>query len=381
MWQRVVRDQSLLDAARDIDAADVSAVARLRKRYDAVEVSVALELSAARRKAEAKFGNAGRSIAADVQGVEQASGGAVADYKATRMVQGLGRGAAVVDACCGIGGDAMSMTRRGLDVTAVDREPVRSWMAVINTQHQAKGLTADLGRTRFFGRAVHIDPARRDESSRRRAWQLANLRPSPETIGRLIDDARDAALKLSPGVNAEALPWPGELEFVNEAGRLVQAVLWTGRLASATRRATRVGFAGEAQTLSGEPGLPPIGGAGRYVYAVDPSVERAELLGQLCEWVDAAMLHPKLGLIASDRLIRSPWLTGFDLIERLPWRPKRIKAWLAANDGGLVEVKTRGKACDPDREQQRLRGEGSTCYTVFVLRFDEKVEALLTRRL
>ena len=49
-------------------------------------------------------------------------------------------------------------------------------------------------------------------------------------------------------------------------------------------------------------------------------------------------------------------------------------------DAGMVEVKTRGKAVDPDRVQSDLRGDGDTTYTVFILRFDRQVRALVTRR-
>jgi len=104
-------------------------------------------------------------------------------------------------------------------------------------------------------------------------------------------------------------------------------------------------------------------------------------LMQRAATLDAPMVHPKLGLLTSDRVIDSPWVTGFELIERQPWRPKRVRQWLAAHDAGLIEVKTRGKACDPDKEQQRLRGAGDTPYTVFVLRFDTKVQALITKRI
>ena len=86
-------------------------------------------------------------------------------------------------------------------------------------------------------------------------------------------------------------------------------------------------------------------------------------------------------MLTSDRVIDSPWTTAFEMIETLTRRPKKVSQWLKANDGGLVEVKTRGKACDPDQEQRRLRNDGATTYTVFVLRFDTKVQALVTKRL
>ncbi|MFN3168303.1 MAG: THUMP-like domain-containing protein [Phycisphaeraceae bacterium] len=379
VWKQVANDHTLLERAASVDASDVAAVASLRKSASAEAVAVALQLAAARAKAVEKFGERGRSLVADVAGVEQASGGAVAAYKAKRIRYSLGGAGRIADLCCGIGGDSMAMVGQGLDVLPVDREPLRVWMTESNTHHLAKALCADVEQLRMVGKAIHIDPARRDESAGRRSWRLEDYQPGPDVIGGLIDAAPAAAVKLSPGVDVEALPRPGEVEFISDRGRLVQCVLWAGAFAQGKRRATRLD-GDEVRVLSGEPHGVPIGDIDRYLYTFDPAVERAELIGQLCDAVDAPAVHPKLGLLTSDRVIDSPWLTGFAFIERLPWRPKRVKQWLAAHDGGLVEVKTRGKACDPDREQQRLRGDGATGYTVFVLRFETKVQALITTR-
>lgn len=385
LWKKVVGDTRLLERAAAVDAGDVAAVASLRKAYPADAVAVALELTAARAKAATKFSERARDLVADVPGVEQASGAGVAAYKAQRMREALGAGARVVDACCGIGGDSMALAQAGLGVTAVDRDPLRAWMAGRNGwgADAIDAVCADVAELTLSGVALHIDPARREEAAGRRAWRLDDYRPGPAVIAGLIAAASTAAVKLSPGVDVdaldEALP-PGEVEFISERGRLVQAVLWTGGFHTAERRATLLAD-DKAHTLAGASTSMPIGEAGRYVFAIDPSVERAGLLGRLCEHVGAPMLHPSLGLLTADHPIDSPWLIGFELIERLPWRPKRVKQWLARHDGGLVEVKTRGKACDPDQEQHRLRGKGATTYTVFVLRFGTKVQALICRRL
>lgn len=380
LWKRVVSDAALVERAAAVDPTEVTAVARLRRHYRADEVAVALELCAARAKAVVKFGEPGRSVAADTAGVEQASGSAVAAYKAKRIRETLGEAAAVADLCCGVGGDSMALCDAGLGVVAVDHEPVRAWMTQHNTRGRAQSVCADVGELVFDDMAIHLDPARRNEPAGRRAWRIDDYQPGPAVIGKLIERASAAAIKLSPSVDLEALPWPGEVEFISDRGRLVQCVHWAGGFVSCPRRATLIDD-GRVDVLSGEPLAPPMGEMMRYVYTFDPAVERAQLIGQLCDIVDAPTAHPRLGLLTSNRIIDSPWLTGFELIERLPWRPKRIKQWLASNDGGIVEVKTRGKACDPDREQRHLRCNGSTIYTVFVLRFETKVEALITRRL
>ncbi|MBX2851725.1 MAG: class I SAM-dependent methyltransferase [Phycisphaeraceae bacterium] len=380
LWRVVAGDASLIERAEAVDPADVAAITKLRREYPADVVSVALSLVAARAKAAAKFGELSERLIADVAGVEQASSADVAAYKAQRIAMHLNDQAAVADLCCGIGGDSMALSSAGLSVLAVDRDPLRAWMAVRNSTQRTQGVCADVARLGMNDLPIHLDPARRDEQSGKRSWRLEDYQPGTGVIGALIDRSPAAAIKLSPGVDLEALPWPGEVEFISDRGRLVQAMLWCGGFAEHDRQATLINGA-DRHHLHGPPTVPSYAPAQRYLYTFDASVERADLIGQLSSKLDAAVVHPRLGLLTSERVIDSPWVVGFELIERLPWRPKRVKQWLGANDGGLAEVKTRGKACDPDIEQRRLRGKGATPYTVFVLRFDTKVQALITRRI
>ena len=57
-----------------------------------------------------------------------------------------------------------------------------------------------------------------------------------------------------------------------------------------------------------------------------------------------------------------------------------VREAVASHGGGVVEVKTRGGAVDPDRAQLELRGPGERTLTVFVLRFGAKVEAIIAER-
>ena len=372
----------------------MNAVARLRRAHDADTVAVALDLVRARAKAATKFPDHAATLLADPAGVEQATSRTVAAYKARRFVQ-VRDGVVdrpVVDLGCGIGGDTMSLAAAGLNVTAVDLDPVRAGMAAHNA-----GVPAAVADARDWCpsgdssgdesaappvAALHLDPARRTAAGR--THRLADTLPPPDVVAALIKRhaAAGVAVKLSPAIDlaelAEALP-PGEVEFISEAGRLVQAVLWTGGLlppASPARRATLLAD-GQIHTLAGDPGEPAWSEPQRLLFTVDPAVERARLMHHL----ELPAIHPQLGLLTADADPRSPWLTGFELIEQLPWREKRVAAALQARGAGVVEVKTRGGAVDPDRAQRRLRGKGKTPFTVFVLRWDRQVVALVTRRL
>ena len=223
---------------------DVNAVARLRRAYDADTVAVALDLVRARVKAAVKFPDHAATLLADPAGVEQATSQTVAAYKAQRFARVADR--PVVDLGCGIGGDTLALAAAGLNVTAVDLNPVRAGMAARNAGVPA--VVADAGDWDSSGElsgdssgdrpaaALHLDPARRTAAGR--THRLADTRPPPDVVAALIrrHAAAGVAVKLSPAVDlaelADALP-PGEVEFISEAGRLVQAVLWTGGLTDA----------------------------------------------------------------------------------------------------------------------------------------------------
>ncbi|QNN21979.1 hypothetical protein HED60_06735 [Planctomycetales bacterium ZRK34] len=384
VWQSLLEPSAaeLLEAAAACDDfTSPSTITRLRKLGDDEQVRAAIELTIARRKAADKFDHPEQMIA-DPVGVEQATSLDVARHKAKRFAEaGIDH---VVDLCCGIGGDAIAL-REHMSVKCIDRDPVRAWMAQHNTGCPAE--CADVTTLAREGAAYHIDPDRRPGG--RRVWCIDDCEPGPEFLHTLNGDG---AMKLSPAVDFEQLQgFPGgEVEIINRRGTLVQAVLWTGRLARHERTATRIDCdtaapgCAEAISMHGSPRYVPLCEPQRYLLAIDPAIERADLTGELCDQLDLAAIHPALGLLTSDTPVQSPWLTGFELLATLPWHEKnlkKIKAALREHDAGLVDVKTRGKAVDPDRFSPKLRQKGNQHLTVFVLRMDQKHTAFITRRL
>ncbi len=375
-WQQLLTHEAeLLAHAAAMEAFDPAGVARLRKRWDAPLVSCAIELVCARRKAQAKFDGADRLVA-DVAGVEQATGGRVAAYKAGRFVEAGVEG--LHDLCCGIGGDAMALAKH-MAVTLVDRDPLRVWMAQRNveavTGREPGAIVADVATLGLRDEVFHLDPARRRGD--RRTHRYEDYQPGPAFIDNLLTRCPDGAVKLGPGVELDALP-AGEVEMISDGGTLVQAVLWCGRLVRHERAATLLPA---GVTLAGAPMRIPIGRPGKYLHTVDPAVERAGLIGNLCEKLGVVATHPKLGLLTGDGPLDSPWVTGFEHVASMPWRLEKVGRYLAERDAGLVEVKTRGGAVDPDVVQKQLRGAGGTPYTLFVLRYDQRVVAHVARRL
>ncbi|MFM8640381.1 MAG: THUMP-like domain-containing protein, partial [Planctomycetota bacterium] len=97
----------------------------------------------------------------------------------------------------------------------------------------------------------------------------------------------------------------------------------------------------------------------------------------------AAEAAPGLGILTGERPPAGPmaaWTEAFEVVEELPARERTLAAWLAARGAGIVTVRTRGGACDPDAWQRALRGPGSDPWTVFVLRLGSDRLAYAVRR-
>jgi len=374
VWRALMSpaNAALLDAAAAVDASDVAQVARLRKRWSQELVRAALDLSAARRKAAAKFPAMADRMVADAAGVEQASSMAVATHKAQRFAEQ----SRVLDLCCGIGGDALALRHAATQVIGIDRDPLRAWMTRQNSAVET--VAADVADVDVRGACFHIDPARRSDGGR--LWRLDDYQPGPDVLQRLWRESDGGGAKLGPGVDLShpALPGDAEVELISDAGVLVQAVVWSGRLSRGGRTATRLPG---GETVSGEAGdVPTASDAGAFVLEVDPALQRAELVHEVAGPWRAERLHPRMDLLTAPQRVDSAWVTCFEVVEQMPWRADRVRDWLRTHNSGVVEVKTRGKAVNPDVVQPALRGDGDQTYTVFLLRLGERVVALITRR-
>jgi len=339
---------------------------------------VILEASRARRKARVKL-DAGwaDSLLTDVAGVEMASSARSSAYKARRFAQQHGEGALVADLCCGIGADSWALHGAGLRVVGVDIDEAR----VVMFRHNLPGCEVVCGDALTDcppeADAFHLDPARREGT--KRTLLVEDFMPGPDVWDSVIERVGSGAIKLNPGVNAYDLP-VGEVEILSEPNGLTQAVLWVGQLAGdSNRRATRLSVDGSACSISGEPERPEdaceIGG---YVGTLDPCVERADLMGVLLDELGVRLVHPGTGLITSEQSVEHAMVRWYRVLEVMAWNEKRVRAKLRELGVGVVEIRTRGGAVNPDEVQKKLRGRGDRDdLSVLVYRLGDRVVAII----
>jgi SAM-dependent methyltransferase len=366
---------ALLEELRDLPAGgELAAATRLRRAHDAALVSAALGQAALRRRAEAKFGAAdAHRMFFTPNGVEQSTRRPVAEHRAARFAAlGVRR---LADLCCGNGGDAIAAARAGISVLAVDRDPLAC--AATAASVRALGLDglvevreADATMVDLAGfDAVFADPARR--GGRGRVFDPEAYAPPLSWAVRAARSARVGAVKVAPGIPHDAVPADAGAEWVSHRGEVKEAVLWFGAGAaepSGGGRFRAVLLPGGAELSGGALPDPAVREAGRYLYEPDGAVIRAHLVAEVAAELDGGLIDPAIAYVTADTLRPTPFATAYALTDVLPFNLKRLKAIVRERGIGVLTVKKRGSAVEPEEVRRRVKPSGPHSATVFLTR-------------
>ncbi|MBA0054139.1 methyltransferase domain-containing protein [Streptomyces sp. AJS327] len=418
---------ALLTSLRDLAPADELSVAtRLRRDHPAPLVSAALTQARLRQRAVAKFGaeDAARMYFTP-DGLEQATRASVATHRAGRFAEEFGV-RRVVDLCCGIGGDAVALARAGIAVLAVDRSPLTCAVARANAEAlglgelievrqadvaevlaevagpaRADGTDSTAGTDSTTGggggdgtdgggwagaladpaTGLFVDPARRGaRGGGGRGGRIFDPEAYEPPLSWAMAAARTAAygaVKVAPGIPHEAVPGEAEAEWVSDAGDVKEAVLWFGGGSPGRTRATlcsprgRPGRTGPGANVTllgtGRPD-PEAGPVGDYLYEPDGAVIRAHLVAEVAADTGGRLVDPTIAYVTSDLPRPTPFAPAYRITDQLPFNVKRLRALLRERGVGVVEVKKRGSAVEPEELRRKLRLSGRASCTVFLTR-------------
>ncbi|WP_405931288.1 THUMP-like domain-containing protein [Streptomyces sp. NBC_00827] len=363
--------RALLDEVRGTDPARELAVAtRLRREHPAELVSAALGQARLRQRAAAKFGaeDAERMFFTP-NGVEQSTRTTVAAHRAERL-RALGV-RSVADLCSGIGGDAIALARAGIRVLAVDRDPLT--VAVARANADALGLDglievreADVTEVDVSAyEAVFVDPARR--GGRGRIFDPEAYSPPLSWAVGTASKAPLAALKIAPGIPHEAIPAEAEAEWISDGGDVKEAVLWFGTEPGLVRATLLPG----SREVRGR-GLPDpaVRSVGRYLYEPDGAVIRAHLVAEVAEELDGGLIDETIAYITADEARPTPYASGYEITDQLPFSVKKLKSLLRERQVGVLTVKKRGSAVEPEELRRKVlpKAQGPNSATVFMTR-------------
>ncbi|MER5950839.1 methyltransferase domain-containing protein [Streptomyces sp. NPDC001904] len=363
--------RALLDALRDHDPAQELALAtRLRREHPADLVSAALAQARLRQRAVAKFGaqDAARMYFT-ANGVEQATRTSVAAYRAARFEQ-LGV-RSVADLCCGIGGDAIALARAGISVLAVDRDPLTCAVARANAGALGLGELIEVREadvtevdTSAYD-AVFVDPARR--GGRGRIFDPEAYSPPLSWAVAAALKAPRAALKIAPGIPHEAIPDAADAEWISDGGDVKEAVLWFGTDPGRMRATLLPGPRELAGRGLPDPHVRPVG---RYLYEPDGAVIRAHLVAEVAEQVGGGLLDETIAYVTADELRPTPYAAAYEITDQLPFNVKKLKVLLRERGVGVLTVKKRGSAVEPEELRRKVMPKpyGKASATVFLTR-------------
>lgn len=371
-WLLTDDGQALLARAAEMVAAgdtELHLQTQLRRTAEPGQVAAALTQVELRAKAVTKFGDLAARMYFTPDALEQATRLPVSTHRAGRM-QAYGA-RTLIDLGCGIGGDLVAAARAGLICAGVDLDPVRVAIAQANLDALGlPGATQVADATTVDHAAfdlAFVDPARRGGAGR--TFDAADWTPSWTFVESLL--RRDACVKAAPGIPHALVPDGVEAEWVSDGGEVKEAVLWSGRTATAARRATVIGAGGLA-TLTDEddPGIGEVGvrDFGSYLYEPDGAVIRAGLVTAVAAGVDGGLLDEKIAYVTSDAAFRSPFARGYRVLEELPYREKQLKAALRERGVGRLTIKKRGVDVVPDQLRKRLAPAGDAEATIVLTR-------------
>ncbi|HEV2347340.1 MAG TPA: hypothetical protein VGS97_24815 [Actinocrinis sp.] len=377
--------QALLAELGDYAESAVLALAsKLRERHPASLAAAALTQARLRGRAVAKFGDAARTMYFTPEGLEQATRRSVAELRARRYAAAGVR--KVADLCCGIGGDALAFAAAGLEVLAVDRDPVTCAVAEANVWAAGFGdrvevRWADVTKVALTGAARHgcdavfLDPARRTE--RGRVFDPAGYSPPWSFALSLTESVPAAGFKVAPGLPHDQIPAAAEAEWVSDHGDVKEAGIYFGPLAGTARRAT-VLPGPHTLTTCGRPD-PDAKAVRRYLYEPDGAVIRARLLGELAEDLGATTIDPTIAYLSGDRLVSTPFAAAYEITDVVPFNVKRLRALIAGRGIGTLTVKKRGADIDPAALRRQLRPSGPHSAVLIVTRVLGAHTALLAQ--
>jgi len=361
----------------------VGTVSKLRASGHPQErIHHAIEQVRLRRKALIKFGEFAPSMLFTEAGLEQATRLSVASHHAGRF-QAVGM-SSVADLGCGIGGDSMAFAALGLEVVAVEADPLTAAVASFNLASfdnaEVENTTLesiDLARVE----SAWLDPARRDGVTR-----LSNPDDWSPSLDVAFGIARrlPSGVKLAPGMDRELIPDDMEAQWVSAGGDVVEMVLWSGTLKTpgVTRSALLIGpTSSHSLSAPNDTEDVGVGELGAVLYEPDGAIIRARLIGDVARSVGGHMIDPSIAYFTGDRHVTTPFAPAFAVEEVLSPKPKDLAKWVRSNDVGTLEIKKRGVDIEPAALRKQLPLSGPASKTLIVTRLNGKKVAIAATRL
>jgi len=337
-------------------------------------------------------------------GLEQATHGRVAAARAERIAQVAGPGARVLDATCGLGGEAAALAAAGLAVVAADRDAATAACAAHNLAVwgarvpvvRADALAPPLAPDRRGDWLLVADPSRRVGGRRSldpQAWS-----PAWSALARELGHWRGSLVKLAPAARAEELgsalapDRPSHWVWTSRGGGLVELVHLGGVLAGPEPGREAWILPGEAWIPPGEVGAPgarcpgarylgpaerapdaapvPDPAAVAWIAAPDPALVASGLLGPVAAAAGHAPLGSGIAFTGGAAPADTVGLRDLRVLGTAKLDRKAVRRLLAEHGVGPLRVLARGLSESAEALEKRFAGPGTERGVAVVARCD-----------
>ena len=337
---------------------------KARRDHPAELVAQAMTQAKLRTRAVQRLGPIAEKLMFTAEGLEQATRPDVAALRARHFADhGATR---IADIGCGLGFDSIAFAQAGLQVIAIEADPISAEYAKINAQvleldHLITIMVMDAHEfvpADFDCDAVFVDPARR--SAGKRIKDPSKWGPSWSTALALAQATPMGCLKVAPGIDHELPPAGSTTQWVSHSSDLVEACVWLGTAATAAiaRKAT---ILPAGITLSSA-NLQPVAARAISTYLLEPddAVIRSGLVGIVADQTHAGLIDPAIAYLTTDqRPPASALYAAFEVLEAMPFSLKGLRQRVRELGIGQLEIKKRGSAVDPEKLRTDLKLEKS----------------------
>lgn len=385
----------LLESLSGEDLSDnytLTLLTALRKHYTPQQAGAALEMARLRLKAVDKFGVESNRLFFSREALEQASDPHIRRWRTSLVSPDSGR---LIDACCGIGSDALAFAQAGCDVLGLDIDPARVAIARFNadvlglkTRFEVADVTAVLP----AASTIFFDPARRDAQAKR-IHHVEYYQPPLSVIKQWSFDR--VLVKLSPGVDLSQLEaYRGKVTFISVEGDLKEAMLMLGdvtvknphpnpspswRGALLPLAVLLVGDEVHYWNRQHEEHTVPLANPSGWLIEPDPALIRAGLVQDVTSHFEGYMLDETIAYFTTETEPDSPWLRAWQILDWMPFNLKRLRAYLRERNVGQVTVKKRGTAVTPETLIPQLKLKGDNARTLVLTRCQGQQVVLICR--
>lgn len=299
--------------------------------------------------------------------------------------------ARVYDLCCGSGSDAVALSHRGLEVLAIDKDPIACELTRMNAsregcdlrvmQHDVVSMNLDPGAS------VNIDPDRR--GGKLRTCSIDAFQPAWDTVKIWIRIARCTSLKVAPASQPPTDDAPDVIRFISRSrGVRQQRWIWnTDRWPVGSRVVSSLHHGAWAHEIFERPwtGVAheriTTETVREYIGDYDPALRAARMSEAFAIKTGCELLDREGGYLVACQPIRHPMIQWFRVEEVLPLDKKRLIAMSRTRRSRAWELKSKHVEIDlPALQKSLVKSECDEEYTILFAAIRKRHIAIVAQR-